>query len=95
MPGPDKSGNSLIFSSGGTSAAVLAYDFQYDSADRSNFFSARLVENARRRTTLTVTESKEGGPVMSRTSSERLDLREAAGIFWRDVKYAVPLACRS
>ena len=32
---------------------------------------------------------------MSQTRLERLNLREAAGIFWRDVKYAVPLAGRS
>src|SRR5262249_53237525 len=46
-------------------------------------------ENARCQTTLLRRSRKKGGSDMTGMSTGQLGLREAAGIFWRDVKYAL------
>jgi putative ABC transport system permease protein len=70
----------------GTLAFAISYDYGKRLRQRE-FFSARLSKTAGRERHNYNGVKK--GTIMTRISPERLDLREAVGIFWRDVKYAL------
>src|SRR4029077_7962249 len=76
-----------VSNTSGAATPGIAYDFERRLPDLQ-IFLARLSKTAgveRHH----CGESREGRPVMTGMSTEQLDLREAVGIFWRDLKYAV------